>query len=319
MRDDFSQKIKEKLASRVAHKCSNPDCRASTSGPQLHPDKSVNVGVAAHICAAAPGGPRYEPTMSASERAAIKNGIWLCQVCAKLVDADEMRYSLDVLLRWKTTAEREAQRQIGKGKPTRTSPLATAERRIKIDLKMRDTMQGDLLKGAKEYALERRDPNNTVRRPYEKFRRSEVVIHRLGDDCYPKIDDGPGISSWFKLELFDFYERGLVVILGIERAVIADGQYWATIERGTDFDTSVFTEINVWRLGRIPFCNIRHYDPKGDQDYPLPHLYCVFDHNGMPYEEFGYAVVGSANEYDWPLQLGRRLDLNLETIRRNVP
>ncbi len=180
MRDDFSRKIKEKLASRVAHRCSNPDCRASTSGPQLHPDKSVNVGVTAHITAAASGGPRYEPTMSTSERASIKNGIWLCQMCAKLVDSDETRYSLDVLRRWKTTAEREAQLRIGKAKPVRTSPLASEERRIKNDLKMRDVMRADLLKGAKEYADEYRKPNRTVRRPYEKFRRSEVVIHRLG-------------------------------------------------------------------------------------------------------------------------------------------
>src|ERR1700730_7037868 len=159
MRDEFSQKIKEKLASRVAHKCSNPDCRASTSGPQLLPDESVNVGVAAHITAAASGGPRYEATMSASERAAIKNGIWLCQICAKLVDADELRYSLDVLLRWKIIAEREAQCQIGKSKPIRTSPLASAERRIKNDLKMRDLMRADLLKGAKEDTEEDREPN----------------------------------------------------------------------------------------------------------------------------------------------------------------
>ena len=221
MRDDFSQKTKEKLASRVAHRCSNPDCRAPTSGPQLHPDKSVNVGVAAHITAAAAGGPRCEPTMSALERTAIRNGIWLCQTCAKLVDSDDNRYSMDVLVRWKMTAEREAQRQVGKARVLQPSPLASAERRIKNDLKMRDTLRADLLKGAKEYAEEYQNPNKPVRRPYDKFRRSEVIIHRVGDDCYPKNDDRPGISSWFKLELFDFYERGLVVVLGIERGVIA--------------------------------------------------------------------------------------------------
>ena len=30
MRDDFSQTIKDKLAARAGHKCSNPDCRAAT-------------------------------------------------------------------------------------------------------------------------------------------------------------------------------------------------------------------------------------------------------------------------------------------------
>jgi hypothetical protein len=269
----------------------------------------VNVGVAAHITAAASGGPRYDTFMSETERASIKNGIWLCQTCAKLVDSDELRYSRDTLLRWKVEAEREAHRQIGKTSAARTSSLANAERRIKNYLKLRDTMQGDLLKGAKEYADEYRDPKKQVRRPYEKFRRSEVIIHRLGDDCYPKFDDGPGISSWFKVELFDFYENGLVVILGIKRGIIADGQYWATIEHGAVFDTSQFTVIKVWQLGKIPFRNIRHYDPKGDQNYPLPHLYCAFDNNGMPYEEFAYAVVGNEVEYDWPLDPDKRLEL----------
>src|ERR1035438_4813707 len=309
MRDDFSQKTKEKLASRVAHRCSNPDCRAPTSGPQLHPDKSVNVGVAAHITAAAAGGPRCEPTMSALERTAIRNGIWLCQTCAKLVDSDDNRYSMDVLVRWKMTAEREAQRQVGKARVLQPSPLASAERRIKNDLKTRATLRADLRKGAKEYAEEYQNPNKPVRRPYDKFRRSEVIIHRVGDDCYPKNDDRPGISSWFKLELFDFYERGLVVVLGIERGVIAAGNYWATIDYDTDFDASKFSEIKIWRLGKIPFRNIGLYDSEGDQNYPLPHLYCAFDNNGMPYEEFAYAVVGSADEYDWPLQLDRRLEL----------
>src|SRR5258707_469079 len=102
----FPQRVKEKLALRVAHTCSNPECRAATSGPQIDPDKSVNVGVAAHITAAATGGPRYNPSLSPVERLGIKNGIWLCHTCAKLVDSDAERYSVSLLAGWKQTAER---------------------------------------------------------------------------------------------------------------------------------------------------------------------------------------------------------------------
>src|SRR5690242_10450826 len=60
-RDDFPESAKRALSARVNAKCSNPDCGAATSGPQLDPCKALNVGVAAHIAAAAPGGPRYDP------------------------------------------------------------------------------------------------------------------------------------------------------------------------------------------------------------------------------------------------------------------
>lgn len=56
MRDDFSQTTKDLLANRVGWKCSNPDCRKPTRGANTDPNKIINIGVAAHICAAAEGG-----------------------------------------------------------------------------------------------------------------------------------------------------------------------------------------------------------------------------------------------------------------------
>jgi ribosomal protein L37AE/L43A len=47
-----------------------------------------NIGVAAHISGAAPGGPRYDASMSSEARKSINNGIWLCANCARLVDGD---------------------------------------------------------------------------------------------------------------------------------------------------------------------------------------------------------------------------------------
>ena len=64
MGDDFSDATKRVLASRVGTLCSNPFCRALTSGPQDDPKKAVNIGVAAHITArmvkilVAPAAPR---------------------------------------------------------------------------------------------------------------------------------------------------------------------------------------------------------------------------------------------------------------------
>jgi len=55
-RDDFTKDTIKTLARRVGNRCSNVGCRALTSGPHTDPSKALNVGVAAHITAAASGG-----------------------------------------------------------------------------------------------------------------------------------------------------------------------------------------------------------------------------------------------------------------------
>ena len=90
--DAFVEPTKRLLASRVGHRCSLPDCRAQTVGPSAEQAKSVNVGVAAHITAASPGGPRFDVSLSAEARSSEGNGIWLCQTCAALIDRDVDRF-----------------------------------------------------------------------------------------------------------------------------------------------------------------------------------------------------------------------------------
>jgi hypothetical protein len=116
-RDEFTPQVKRDLASRVSNRCSNPDCRAPTSGPQLHAPRAVNIGVAAHITGASPGGPRFDPTLSAEQRAGLANGIWLCQSCAKRVDVDPCSYTAACLRAWKETAEAEASKALGRASP----------------------------------------------------------------------------------------------------------------------------------------------------------------------------------------------------------
>jgi len=68
-RDDFSAATKRDLQKRVNNICSNPDCRKQTIQPQLtNNHKSTNTGKAAHICAAASGGPRFNLDMTEAER-----------------------------------------------------------------------------------------------------------------------------------------------------------------------------------------------------------------------------------------------------------
>ncbi len=92
------------MAKRVVYICSNPNCRKITIGPDSK-NSINNIGVAAHICTAAPGGPRYNKNMSEEERKSFDNGIWLCQSCAKLIDSDEDKYTVQLIKSWKDQTE----------------------------------------------------------------------------------------------------------------------------------------------------------------------------------------------------------------------
>jgi hypothetical protein len=112
-RDNFSNGTKVILAQRVAYCCSSPGCPNITIGPHLsNPGKSMNLGEAAHIHAASPGGARYLQAMTAAERSAPDNGIWLCKKHARVVDLDEQTYPAELLKSWKKTAEDKAIREM---------------------------------------------------------------------------------------------------------------------------------------------------------------------------------------------------------------
>jgi len=133
MRDDFSKNVKETLAKRVGYRCSNPYCRVLTSGPQVDPAKSVNVGVASHITAASHGGPRFNENLMASQRNSVENGIWLCQKCAKLIDNDVRRYSVNTLNKWKEDAEKNALSEVQSGqKNTNSSKTIDSKKESEI-------------------------------------------------------------------------------------------------------------------------------------------------------------------------------------------
>lgn len=132
MRNDFSQKTKELLSKRVGNRCSNPSCRQLTSGPQENSEKAINVGVAAHITAASCDGPRYDSSKSSEERSSIHNGVWLCQKCAKLVDNDPLRYTVEILARWKVDAESSALNEI-EGKTQLLRPQESNDAYQKIE------------------------------------------------------------------------------------------------------------------------------------------------------------------------------------------
>lgn len=108
MRDEFTEKTKRVIQDRAGNRCSNPECRVLTSGPNAHPERSTKTGVAAHITAASLGGPRFNSNLTPDQRQSAENGIWLCQNCAHFIDTDDQNYSVKLLCEWKSQAEKEA-------------------------------------------------------------------------------------------------------------------------------------------------------------------------------------------------------------------
>ena len=308
MRDDFTQSACRLLAQRVGLLCSNPECRAATSGPQTDPGKAVNVGVAAHITAASSGGPRFDSALSEKERRSAANGIWLCQTCAKLIDSDLPRFTTAVLTKWKTDAECDARNRIGKTNQAFSKrSIAKVEQELKRNHRVRDELTRAFLKSPEELmALPRCGPQ------YRKFAESEFIVHRLDDITYPRSDDSPGIDGWFKLEVFDFYFNGIEGILNIEYALVSEStKRWSTLpeEQAKDPFPSGFRPIKVLKTGRIPWRNIRHYDLRADEYYPFPHLYCLYADNGMPYEGFEYYQIPESDSYLFSLPSDARVEL----------
>lgn len=135
MRDDFTKRTIDTLAKRAGYFCSNPECRSLTVGAAHGHDGFVIVGVAAHITAASPGGPRFDPALTRDQRRDQSNGIWLCGTHGKLVDADEVHFTVGMLREWKQTAEDRSFRAIvapyaGRGQRIEPTALGTADREV---------------------------------------------------------------------------------------------------------------------------------------------------------------------------------------------
>jgi ribosomal protein L37AE/L43A len=125
MRDDFLERTKRVIQDRAGNRCSNPECRVLTSGPNGHPERSTKTGVAAHITAAAPGGARFNSHLTSEQRRSAENGIWLCQTCAHFVDTDYLNYPVELLYEWKSRAEREADDEVKGRKAQLPTPNET--------------------------------------------------------------------------------------------------------------------------------------------------------------------------------------------------
>jgi hypothetical protein len=128
---EFSQTTIDKLRDDVGNRCALCDC--PTSGPSREPGKRTNVGSAAHITAAAPGGPRYDATLSPAQRRSHENGIWCCRNCGKKVDDDTSTYTVSELQDKKRKAIDLAHERVTNGRVTPKLTFDVAALRTRWD------------------------------------------------------------------------------------------------------------------------------------------------------------------------------------------
>jgi len=115
LRDDFSASTKRRIERLAGHACSI--CSVITTGSNAEGSGLITIGAAAHICAAAEGGPRYDPAMTVEQRSSASNGIWLCRNHGDLIDDDPAYFTVQRLRDLKRKAERASWQQVLRAAP----------------------------------------------------------------------------------------------------------------------------------------------------------------------------------------------------------
>ena len=87
-------------------------CRRLTSATASDGVGEINIGEAAHICAAAPGGPRYDLNMTSEARRSAENGIWLCRLHARAIDSKDPKFTVALLREWKRLTDQDSWRSV---------------------------------------------------------------------------------------------------------------------------------------------------------------------------------------------------------------
>ncbi|MBK9716800.1 MAG: hypothetical protein IPO85_04665 [Saprospiraceae bacterium] len=144
-----------------------------------------------------------------------------------------------------------------------------------------------------------------------------VIIKKSLDNDYPYANENKSneISSWFRVNLWNYYYNGIEIIVSPNCRIIKDEDGFWDILDFEDKRIEIFTEVRsiLW-IGQIPYSNIVDFDFKGDDIYNEPHIYCHFSNNDEPYENFEYLEKfedeSSKKPTYWPLDKSKRTKLS---------
>lgn len=195
-RDDFKAAVKREIAERAGYVCSHPSCARMTVGPSGDRAGRITMtGVAAHIVAAAPRGPRSDVTLAPSQRSAASNGIWMCAIHAKWIDDNPSIATVEKLLEWKAAHEAEVSAWVEHGHP---GIFKSWDCLARLTRDQRDTIETTLPNG------------HAVVRDGTKL----VAALEATGRCLVTGDSGVGKSALVKLNLDEHYPNARQVWLG---------------------------------------------------------------------------------------------------------
>lgn len=142
-RDEFTEKTKLQLAKRAGWLCCDPSCRRPTVGSNSDGNGEMMLGIAAHICAAAPDGPRYDPDQTPEQRRSVDNGLWLCRLHGTAIDARDSKFTVELLHQWKVQALQESWRRVMYDGSSR-DPIAQSAASSSLNARLRSAAAADL-------------------------------------------------------------------------------------------------------------------------------------------------------------------------------
>lgn len=106
-------KTQKMLWGRAAGRCSEPNCRIDLYFDETETDDPTAVGENCHMVAESDDGPRANPSMPIERRNSYSNLILLCRNHHKVIDAQEHKYTVEVLRNMKDEHELWVRSQLG--------------------------------------------------------------------------------------------------------------------------------------------------------------------------------------------------------------
>lgn len=181
--------------------------------------------------------------------------------------------------------------------------------RIKRNLSLKKKLQKEFLRPPSEY-----DWEFSRYEPWIKFTHNEVLIRSVDDTKWPEPDYRPGeISSWFKVEIWDFYNNGIELIGMGGQAIFDEDDNWDILDYKGDErrQKEEYRIITYYDFLRIPYDFIEILDMDTDPYQGLPSIYVRYANDGMPYECIVQGILGSHSQkqYRWLFDLDKRKKL----------
>lgn len=207
-RDNFSAATKREIAERAGYVCSFPNCGRMTVGPSDDRASGVTMtGTAAHIVAAAAGGQRSDASLTAAQRSAAGNGIWMCAIHGKGIDDNPSIATVATLLAWKAAHEAEISAWVAHGHP---GIFKSWDRLAALTRDQLETIETALPNG------------HAVARSGDDL----VAALSAQDACLISGDSGVGKSALVKLTLDAHFSDARQVWLGPEalRSALSDAE-----------------------------------------------------------------------------------------------